>query len=164
MWEKSNLKQFNIRLQHKTWNKWRGMNTFARHCVYIYILAIITLPGWWKGLPGFHNKTRPIPRENCGLGNTVTNSNLYNGHDCCRCMTTTVWSCLIWHGLPAALIVVRLSSVYTYPYKYNFIICVLFKNCSWEILCLLSPPTVRQNVCPCLLERLPPTTVSRSER
>ncbi len=41
MWgkkKKSNLKQFNIRQQHnKMWKKWRGMNTFARHCIYIYI-------------------------------------------------------------------------------------------------------------------------------
>ncbi len=29
----SNLKQFNTRQQHnKMWKKWRGMNTFARHC------------------------------------------------------------------------------------------------------------------------------------
>ncbi len=35
MWgKKSNLKQFNIRQQHnKMWKKWRGMNTFARHCI-----------------------------------------------------------------------------------------------------------------------------------
>ncbi len=31
--KKSNLKQFNIRQQNKTWKKWRGVNTFARHCI-----------------------------------------------------------------------------------------------------------------------------------
>ncbi len=34
MWKISNLKQFNIRQQHKTWKKWRGMNIFARHCIF----------------------------------------------------------------------------------------------------------------------------------
>ncbi len=35
-----------------------------------------------------------------------------------------------------------------YPYKYNFscIICVPFKNCSWEILCLLSPPLLLDEI------------------
>ncbi len=34
MWKKTNLKQLNIRQQHnKTWKKWRGMNTFTRHCI-----------------------------------------------------------------------------------------------------------------------------------
>ncbi len=32
-------------------------------------------------------------------------------------------------GLPAALIVVRFFSLYTYPHKYNVIIDVPFKNC-----------------------------------
>ncbi len=33
--EKSNLKQVNIRQQpNKMWKKWRGMNTFYRHCIY----------------------------------------------------------------------------------------------------------------------------------
>ncbi len=32
--EKSNIKRFNISQQHnKTWKKWWGMNTFARHCI-----------------------------------------------------------------------------------------------------------------------------------
>ncbi len=43
MWEKSNLKQFNIRQQNnKTWKKGRGINTFARHCMYICIYIIHT--------------------------------------------------------------------------------------------------------------------------
>ncbi len=33
--DKSNLKQFNIRQQHKPCNKFRCMNTFARHCMYV---------------------------------------------------------------------------------------------------------------------------------
>lgn len=40
-------------------------------------------------------------------------SNVYNGHDRYRSVTTAALSCLIWHGLPAALIVLRL--LYTCP-------------------------------------------------
>ncbi len=40
MWKKSNLKQFNIRQQHKTWKK-KCLKTFARHCIYFKEVQIL---------------------------------------------------------------------------------------------------------------------------
>ncbi len=47
MWGKSNSKEFNIRLQHnKMCKKWRGVNTFYRHCTlesaYVYRVYIVS--------------------------------------------------------------------------------------------------------------------------
>ncbi len=54
MWKKSNSKQFNIRRQHKTWKKWRGMKTFYRHCVYkIYIYIYIYTYAVYKNIGNF---------------------------------------------------------------------------------------------------------------